>query len=179
MSCVAHSIDAEVPDSTLKEIAVNVLSCFARYPQLAPQQNMVDRIPALSRLLTPNDETDITSEVLLMLSLVAVQKEGLVKMLDPDVLENVLRVLAQSDDEELQKKCTSVITSVYRWSTFYLLENKIPSLSSALKFSLATLVSYLSKALKHDQKTLKFEALDILRQVIPTVPEEVSIKNID
>lgn len=134
---------------------------------------MVDRIPALSRLLTLNDETEITSEVLLILSLIAVKKEGLVKMLDPDVLKNVLDVLVQSDDEQLQKTCTSVLLSVYRWSTHYLTKEKIPSLSSALKFSLVTLISCLSKALKNDQKKLKFEALDILKEVTTNVPEEV------
>lgn len=53
ISCIDHSVNAEVPDDLLKEIAVNILACFSRYETLAKDKNMVERIPGLSRLLKP------------------------------------------------------------------------------------------------------------------------------
>lgn len=50
---IDHSVDAEVPDQLLKEIAVNILACFSRYETLAQDKNMIDRIAGLSRLLKP------------------------------------------------------------------------------------------------------------------------------
>lgn len=175
---LAHNVDAEVPDPVLKEIAVNVLSCFARFDNLATEQQMVDRIPGLSRLLTPNDESDITEEVLQVLLHVAVKKEGLVKMLDPDVLKNILQVLLETSKEEERKMCTQLISSVYTRSCQLLHAEKIPSLYSALKYSLNTLIAILSNTLNNDQKMLKFEALDILSVVLPDIPADVSLNHL-
>lgn len=50
---IDHSVDAEVPDQLLKEIAVNILACFSRYETLAQDKNMIDRIAGISRLLKP------------------------------------------------------------------------------------------------------------------------------
>lgn len=168
-----------MPDPVLKEIAVNVLACFARFDNLATEQHMVDRIPALSRLLTPNDESDITHEVLQIMLHVAVKKEGLVKMLDPDVLKNVLHVLLESTKEEERDMCTQLITSVYTRACQLLHSDKIPSLHSALKYSLSTLIAILSNTLDNDQKMLKFEALTILSAVLPDIPAEVSTSKMD
>ncbi|KAG2229051.1 hypothetical protein INT48_002732 [Thamnidium elegans] len=168
-----HEIDAEVPDPMLKEIAVNILGCFAHYENLASEPAMVERIPGLSRLLTANDETDKTREVLNILMCIAVKKEGLVKMLDPDVLKNIFSVLLETDKEEDRTLCTQLITTVYARSCQLLHENKIPSLSSSLKYSLSTLISILSNTLNNDQKMLKFEALNILSSVLPDVPAEI------
>ena len=51
----------------------------------------------------------------------------------------------------------------------------IPSLESALKYSLRTLLKTLSKILATNQDKLKFEALNILSVVLPDVPSEVNI----
>lgn len=142
---------------------------------MASEPAMVDRIPGLSRLLTPNDESDITHEVLNILSCVAVKKEGLVKMLDPDVLKNIFQVLLETKKEEDRTLCKQLITSVYARSCQLLHEKNIPSLSSALKYSLSTLIAILSNTLNNDQKMLKFEALDILTSVLTDVPSQVSL----
>ncbi|KAI8646435.1 Neurochondrin-domain-containing protein [Parasitella parasitica] len=167
-----HNEDAEVPDPVLKDIAVNVLSCFARFEALATEQPMVDRIPALSHL-TPNDESDITLESMQILLHAAVKKEGLVKMLDPDVLRNIFQVLLQTSKDMEREMCTQLINSVYTRSCQLLHSEKIPSLSSALKYSLTTLVAILSRTLNNDQKILKFEALNILSTVLPGIPSEL------
>lgn len=168
-------MDAEVPDPMLKEIAVNILGCFAHFETLASEPDMVERIPGLSRLLTANDESDQTREVLNILMCIAVKKEGLVKMLDPDVLKNIFSVLLETDKEQDRALCTQLITTVYARSCQLLHENnKIPSLSSSLKYSLSTLISILSNTLNNDQKMLKFEALNILSSVLPDVPAEVN-----
>ncbi|KAI7902432.1 Neurochondrin-domain-containing protein [Cokeromyces recurvatus] len=164
---------SEVPDPVLKEIAVNILSCFAHFESLASEQPMVDRIPALSRLLTPNDTTDITKEVTQVLLHVAIKKEGLVKMLDPDVLKNIFEVLLETNKEDEREACSELIKSVYARSCQLLNETKIPSLYSSLKYSLNTLISILSNTLNNNQKKLKFEALDILSSVLTDIPTEV------
>lgn len=169
-----HAEDAEVPDPVLKEIAVNILACFAHYESMASEPAMVDRIPGLSRLLTPNDTSDITKEVLNILTCVAIKKEGLVKMLDPDVLKNIFQVLLETNKEDDRNLCTQLINSVYARSCQLLHNNKVPSLASSLKYSLATLISILSNTLNNDQKMLKFEALNILTSVLPDIPAEVS-----
>ncbi|KAI8975240.1 Neurochondrin-domain-containing protein [Mycotypha africana] len=164
---------SELPDSILKEIAVNVLSCFARYEMLASEKNMVERIPALSLLLSPHDQSDVTKEVLQILLHIAVKKEGLVKMLDPDVLKNVFDVLLNTQNKEERESCTELINSVYTRSAQLLDEEKIPSLFSTVKYSLNTLLSILSNTLNNYQDLLKFEALKILSTVLPAITVEM------
>ncbi|KAI9485846.1 MAG: Neurochondrin-domain-containing protein [Benjaminiella poitrasii] len=170
---VDHNEASEVPDPVLKEIAVNILSCFAHFESLASQQEMVDRIPGLSRLLTPNDASDTTKEVIQILLHIAVQKEGLVKMLDPDVLKNIFEVLLDTNNDREREACTELIKSAYARSSQLLEQGRIPSLYSSLKYSLNTLISVLSKTLNNNQKKLKFEALDILSFVLTNIPAEV------
>ncbi|CAO3612994.1 unnamed protein product [Cunninghamella blakesleeana] len=45
----------EVPNHVYKEIAVNILACFAHYENMSSSPSMADRIPALSTTLSPND----------------------------------------------------------------------------------------------------------------------------
>lgn len=43
--------DSQIPGHVLREIAVNVLACFAHYDKMAATQPMADRIPGLSTIL--------------------------------------------------------------------------------------------------------------------------------
>ncbi|RCH91979.1 hypothetical protein CU098_008382 [Rhizopus stolonifer] len=166
-----QTADAQIPDPVLKEIAVNVLSCFAHYDNLAIKQDMADRIPALSRLLIPHDT--LSKDILDLLIHIAIKKEGLVRMLDPDVLKNVFHVLLNTDEQQEREKCTALIVSVYRHSSECLANQKIPSLYSATKYSLGTLISIMTDTLDQDQKQLKFEALHILSAVLPHMSTEM------
>jgi hypothetical protein len=83
----------------------------------------------------------------------------------------ILTILHLDDEREL---CSQLITSVYAKSCHLLNQEKaIPSLASALKYSMTTLLNILSKTLNHDQNKLKFEALNILASVLLDVPAEV------
>ncbi|KAI7867642.1 Neurochondrin-domain-containing protein [Spinellus fusiger] len=167
------SEDAQVPEDVLREIAVNILACFAHYETLATRPPMVDKIPALSIALTPNDPSPVTKEVLHILLCVAIEKQGLVRMLDSDVLRNVLEVFVDTTQEEERRLCVQLIKSVYGHACHLLHKEHIPSLASAFAYSLSTLVTALSKVLDLDQAALKFAALDILATVLPDIPMPV------
>ncbi|KAL0080391.1 Neurochondrin-domain-containing protein [Phycomyces blakesleeanus] len=165
--------NAEIPESVLREIAVNILACFARYETMATSQPMVDKIPGLSIILTPNDSSDLTQEILHILLCVAVNKEGLVKMLDPDVLKNILEVFVETEKEEERKLCVDLIKAIYGRTCHRLHEAKVPSLMSSLRYSLKTLFGILASVFNQDQAKLKFYCLDILANVLPDLPDEV------
>ena len=46
-----NSETGEIPEPVLREIAINVLACFAHYEKMASNKVMADRIPALSTVL--------------------------------------------------------------------------------------------------------------------------------
>ncbi|KAI8077724.1 Neurochondrin-domain-containing protein [Halteromyces radiatus] len=163
-----QQVNSEVPDHVLKEIAVNILACFAHYETMAPTQSMIDRIPALSIILTPNDTTDTTKEVLHILINVSTTKEGLVKMLDPDVLKNIFEVFANTEtSKEERELCTQLLLQTYTRS-FQLLETKqIPSLTSALKYSLqSTTLPITASLFNHTQDKLKMDSLTLLYHIM-------------
>lgn len=135
---------------------------------------MVDRIPGLSTVLDPLDETEMTKETLQILIHIAVNKEGLVKMLDPDALKNVFHVLLETKSEECRDLASQLIINVYSRSLQLLSTSKIPSLYSGVKYSLNTFISILSKTLNNDQRLLKFKALDMLTIVLNDIPPEVN-----
>ncbi|KAI8335399.1 Neurochondrin-domain-containing protein [Chlamydoabsidia padenii] len=165
-----HQVGGEVPDHVLKEIAVNVLACFAHYDAMAPTQNMIDRIPALSTVLTPNDKTDVTKEALHILTNVSTTKEGLVRILDPDVLKNIMEVFAGTKNDEERQLCFQLLTCIYARS-FHLQETTkpIPSLNSALKYSLQTSTLPIAASLfNHTQDKLKMDALGLLYHILMT-----------
>ncbi|KAG0193794.1 hypothetical protein DFQ28_003198 [Apophysomyces sp. BC1034] len=103
--------NAEVPESVLQEIGVSILACFAHYEDMATRKQMTDRIPALSTILSANDKTDVTKESLNILLCVAITKEGLVRMLDPDVLKNVFEVLTESQSSDDVRDRAMLVTS--------------------------------------------------------------------
>ncbi|KAI8390961.1 Neurochondrin-domain-containing protein [Radiomyces spectabilis] len=168
--------NAEVPDSVMKEIAVNILGCFARYENLVTSKPMTERIPTLSTVLTPNDPTDVTEETLHIMLCMAVTKESMVKILDPDVLKNIFEVFAQTQKAKERSLCVQLVTSVYARACHQLHEKPIPSLTSAVKYSLKTTLSILSQIFKNDQDMLKFETLHMLSQLLPLVPSTVMDK---
>lgn len=160
-----HSVNAEVPDDLLKEIAVNILACFSRYETLAKDKNMVERIPGLSRLLKPDQE--LTVEILQILLCVSVEKQGLVKVLDPDVIKNILEAMMESKREEIRELASQLLITVYRRSAHI----SAPSINQALDYSLSTtLFPLLCKAIDFDQKWIKFESLNLLGSILPEVP---------
>ncbi|KAG1453101.1 hypothetical protein G6F56_007655 [Rhizopus delemar] len=166
-----HKVDAEIPDQLLKEIAINILACFSRYNTLSNDKNMVERIPGLSRLLSADNE--LTTEILQILLCVSTEKQGLVKMLDPDVVKNVLEVVIESKKTETRQLASQLLVSVYTRSA----RISAPSINQALAYSLSTtLFPILCKTIDRDQKLIKFEALTLLSSILPEVPAE-KLKN--
>ncbi|KAF7723169.1 hypothetical protein EC973_002304 [Apophysomyces ossiformis] len=170
--------NAEIPQTVLKEIGVSILACFARYEDMASRKQMTDRIPAVSTVLSPNDATDVTKESLHILLCVAVTKEGLVRMLDPDVLKNIFEIVIESNSitEAERELGVQVVKSVYARACHQLHNGSVPSLASALKYSLRTIMDICSNVFNKDQNHLKFAALDILSQILPDVPSEIMQK---
>ncbi|KAI9283177.1 Neurochondrin-domain-containing protein [Sporodiniella umbellata] len=164
---VAPKVDSEVPDHLLKEIAVNILACFSRYSALANEKNMVERIPGLSRLLGTN--VDLTKEILQILLCISLEKQGLTKALDPDVVQNVLEVIIDNKDKETKELASQLLVSVYTRSV----RISAPSIEQALEYSLSTtLFPILCRIVEEDQKIIKFEALSLLSKILPEMPVE-------
>ncbi|KAI7849899.1 Neurochondrin-domain-containing protein [Circinella umbellata] len=173
-----NSETGEISEPVLREIAINVLACFAHYENMASNKVMADRIPGLSTVLKENDETDGTREALHILLCVSITKEGLVRMLDPDVIKNVMELIVATNNEQERQLGLQLIHSTFARTCHMLHEEKksIPSLESALKYSLHTLLKALSKILATNQDKLKFEALNILSVVLPDVPPKIMDK---
>ncbi|KAI9495758.1 Neurochondrin-domain-containing protein [Zychaea mexicana] len=173
------AVDSEtgqVPEPVLREIAINVLACFAHYENMASSKMMADRIPALSTVLKEDDKSDGTREALHILLCVSVTKEGLVRMLDPDVLKNVMELAVATKNGQEQELGFQLIHSTFARACHMLHEKPIPSLESALKYSLPTLFTALSKVLANNQDKLKFKTLNVLSSVLPDVPSEIMQK---
>ncbi|KAI7876972.1 hypothetical protein K492DRAFT_239452 [Lichtheimia hyalospora FSU 10163] len=168
-----NTSDSQIPGHVLREIAVNVLACFAHYDNMAATQPMADRIPGLSTILTANDSSDTTQEALHTMLCIAVSKEGLVRMLDPDVLKNILELVAETSNQKERQLGTQLIHSTFVRTCHLLHEKSVASLASALKYALPTLFTALSGLLDKHQDELKFEALDLLSSILPNLPSEV------
>ncbi|ORX51685.1 hypothetical protein DM01DRAFT_1408627 [Hesseltinella vesiculosa] len=177
-----HQIDQEVPDHVLKEIAINVLACFAHFDDLAPTTNMVDRLPALSTTLSASDDTDNTKEALNIFIQVATTKEGLVRMLDPDVLKNILEVYSGTKDDDLRLLCSQVLSLVFtRTSEMYdqhqSKPSSIASLTSAAVYALeTTMLPILTSILHHGQDKLRITTLTLLYHILASVPYDLMVK---
>lgn len=83
----------------------------------------------------------------------------------------MLRLFCLDREREL---ASQVISSTYTRACHLLYESNIPSLSSALKYSLQTTFTGLSAILKKNQGKLKFEALAILAHLLPDLPSQVN-----
>ncbi|KAL1930540.1 hypothetical protein VTP01DRAFT_10702 [Rhizomucor pusillus] len=163
----------QVPEPVLREIAINVLACFAKYDDMAKSTVMADRVPVVAANLVPNDSSDATKEALHILLCVCVTKQGLSKMLDPDSLKHIYELLNATKNDRERELASQVISSTYTRACHLLYESNIPSLSSALKYSLQTTFTGLSAILKKNQGKLKFEALAILAHLLPDLPSQI------
>ncbi|CAO3643403.1 unnamed protein product [Cunninghamella echinulata] len=169
-----NEVSGEVPDIVYKEIAVNILACFAHYETMASSQSIIDRIPALSTTLSPNETSGITKEALHILINISVTKEGLVRMLDLDVLRNIFEVYSGTKDDDERQLCTQLLLSTYTRS-FQLLESKaIPSLNSGVKYSLQkTTLPILASLFNNAQDKLKIDTLANLYHLLISIPEPI------
>ncbi|KAI8061027.1 Neurochondrin-domain-containing protein, partial [Gongronella butleri] len=128
-----------------------------------------------------SDDTDVTTEALHIFIQVATAKDGLVRMLDPDVLKNILEVYSGTKQDSLRTLCSQVLSLVYtRSSEIWDHEEKktaVASLSSALVYSLeSTTLPILASMLHHAQDKLKVATLTLLYHVLAAVPAEIMAK---
>lgn len=89
------------------------------------------------------------------------------KVLDPDVIKNILEAMMESKREEIRELASQLLITVYRRSAHI----SAPSINQALDYSLSTtLFPLLCKAIDFDQKWIKFESLNLLGSILPEVP---------
>ncbi|KAG2188562.1 hypothetical protein INT44_001317 [Umbelopsis vinacea] len=188
---------AEVPETVMQEIAVNILSYFSTVESLTSSEQLIARIPTLSSCIKPRsinmfhsfhiasllyltdynhcrDATDITKDVLMTLMRLAKTDSALQTILDKQVLSRILVLLGDDASQEEQDLAKHVIILVYG-SAFNRLEQ---SNSTELKTSLIESLKYsliptLSSTLRVRQDTSKFVAVDILHRVFNECPTHI------
>jgi hypothetical protein len=119
---------AEVPETVMQEIAVNILSYFSTVESLTSSEQLIARIPTLSSCIKPRyiinfvlfllqvfcsqlfywtrscrDATDITKDVLMTLMRLAKSDSALQSILDKQVLSRILVLLG--DDASRKYHC--------------------------------------------------------------------------
>ncbi|KAI9319301.1 Neurochondrin-domain-containing protein [Dichotomocladium elegans] len=131
--------------------------------------------PSCPRNIT-RDTSDTNKEALHVMLCVSVSKEGLVRMLDRDVLKNVFEFVAATNSKQERQLGMQLVLNAFSRACHMLHEKPVPSLASALKYALPVLLTALSKLLSRDQSSLKFDALETLSGVLPDIPDEVMRK---
>ncbi|CAO3686039.1 unnamed protein product [Umbelopsis ramanniana] len=165
---------AEVPETVMQEIAVNILSYFSTVESLTSSEQLIARIPTLSSCIKPRDTSDITKDVLMTLMRLAKSDSALQSILDKQVLSRILVLLGDDASREEQDLAKHVIILVYG-SAFNRLEQPNStdlktSLIQSLKYSL---IPTLSSTLRIRQDTSKFIAVDVLHRVFNECPTNI------
>ncbi|KAJ2962249.1 hypothetical protein NQZ79_g2665 [Umbelopsis isabellina] len=166
---------AEVPETVMQEIAVNILSFFSTIDSLKSSENLITRIPTLSTLIKPSDPNDITKEVLMMIMRLQDSDLAISATMSNTVLSRVLSLLginATSEEQELAKHlCVlaygNAFTKIEQQNSQMLRTATLES----LKF---TLLPTLSSTIRIKQDVSKFIAVDILHRVLNECPTEIT-----
>ncbi|KAG2184580.1 hypothetical protein INT43_000489 [Umbelopsis isabellina] len=166
---------AEVPETVMQEIAVNILSFFSNVDSLKSSEDLIARIPTLSTLIKPSDSNDITKEVLMMVMRLQDSELAISATLSSTVLSRILSLLginATSEEQELAKHLC-VLTYGNAFTKIEQQNSQIlrTAVLESLKF---TLLPTLSSTIRVKQDVSKFIAVDLLHRVLNECPTDIT-----
>lgn len=166
---------AEVPETVMQEIAVNILSFFSTIDSLKSSEDLIARIPTLSTLIKPSDPNDITKEVLMMIMRLQESELAISATLSSTVLSRILSLLgidATSEEQELAKHLCVLAYG----NAFTKIEQQIPQMlrTAVLESLKFTLLPTLSSTIRVKQDVSKFIAVDILHRILNECPTEIT-----
>ncbi|RHZ69743.1 hypothetical protein Glove_279g17 [Diversispora epigaea] len=162
-----------LPDYTLKSIAVHILSCFCVIEDLTKKKQLHARIPTLSMLLSPNKNEELTQEILkIFLKLVSV-KQGLTHIVDSKTISHILQCIKNSTNVETRDIGLQVI--------HHTTMGVITSMSTDHNFSdqkiiqdyLFIMLSELSDIFRKNQDKLKFDVLEFFVQMFSYITDKL------
>ncbi|CAM0135751.1 hypothetical protein VKS41_001820 [Umbelopsis sp. WA50703] len=165
---------AEVPETVMQEIAVNILSFFSTIESLKSSEDLIARIPTLSTLIKPSDTNDITKEVLMMIMRLQDSELAISATLSSTVLSRVLSLLGTSATSEEQDLAKHLCVLAYGNALTKIEQQNSQMLRTAVLESLKfTLLPTLSSTIRVKQDVSKFIAVDILHRVLNECPTEM------
>ncbi|CAG8541417.1 9308_t:CDS:2, partial [Acaulospora morrowiae] len=161
--------EENLPDYTLKTIAVHILSCFCAMDELLTKKQIHARIPTLSTLLPTNINEELAQDILKILLRLASAKQGLTQFINNKVVSNVLQ-RAKSSTNETRDMSLQVIyyTTTSVIADYHLFDSKI------IQTFLLTTFGELSEILRTDQTMFKFNCLDIFVQIFTHMTDQVA-----
>ncbi|RUS28706.1 Neurochondrin-domain-containing protein [Jimgerdemannia flammicorona] len=164
--------EAEIPEETLKSIAVNILSCFCS-EELIQTKQMTARISTLAGLITPNFTT--VKDGLFYRNRKTVGSHAIASLQPSHIIHHLTLQPSPKSFSATERTLTIVLLRhVHLNASAILASAPSAHLSSLLKESLRTvMLPSLTALVRTRQDAVKFEALGALREMIEFVPGEI------
>ncbi|RIA82124.1 Neurochondrin-domain-containing protein [Glomus cerebriforme] len=151
--------DSELPDNTLKTIAVHIISCFCTVDELLSKRQIHDRIPTLSTLLSPEENEELTKDILKIFIRLSSANQAVKYLIDKNVILRIISCITTTMNDEIRYLALQVV---------FHLTNVLITLTStgqasdtiSLQEYTYTILNNLSLTFRTNQEKFKFELLD-------------------
>ncbi|KAL1924071.1 uncharacterized protein VTP21DRAFT_7106 [Calcarisporiella thermophila] len=156
--------EQEIPESTFRSIAVSILYCFSMVDELAQTEELTERIPTLSKLIEPNDATEVTEDILRIYIRLSAGEKGLEKILEKDILLRIISILDMSKSEVEKELALRLLEHI----SIGLVSREHPKLS----FFFEAVLPALSATFKSQHDKLKIDLLEWFGRVFEHIPPQ-------
>ncbi|CAG8758612.1 31102_t:CDS:2, partial [Racocetra persica] len=152
--------DDNLPDFTLKSIAVNILSCFCATDELLNRKQIHSRVPTLVSLISPNNE-ELTRDILGILLRLSSVNQGLIYIIDDkfivEIQELALNVIYYTT--------IGVITSISKDQSF-------PDSKAIVQRYIIIILKQLSEIFRINQDKIKFDLLQFFVNIFTRMSDQ-------
>ncbi|CAG8467771.1 12356_t:CDS:2 [Cetraspora pellucida] len=164
--------DDNLPDFTLKSIAVNILSCFCATDELLNRKQIHARIPTLASLISQNNE-ELTRDILGILLRLSSVNQGLIYIIDDKVISKILQCITSFTNVEIQELALNVIYYTTIGVTTSISQNQSLSDSKTIvQGYIFTIFKQLSETFRINQDKIKFDLLQFFVNIFSLISDQ-------
>ncbi|CAG8512161.1 7005_t:CDS:2 [Ambispora gerdemannii] len=169
------STTSEVSETTLKAIAVQIIYCFCGLDELLSKKQLFTRIPSLANSITPNDNNEMTKDILKIFMRLSSVQDALIRMTETKTLSKILLCVTSSQDEEVKNLGLLVIRHIAHGILTILAKEEKFQNTISLEDTLSPILFGLSSSFRINQIQLKFDILETLTEIFSNFPEQGNI----
>ncbi|KAG0050718.1 hypothetical protein BGZ83_004502 [Gryganskiella cystojenkinii] len=165
--------DAGVDATTIRSIALDILTCFSSNGDLLIRKEFKDRVPTMLRLLSASDDTDNSEKILKILIRITTFPQIAMVLTNPRYQSSIITYILATFDKKTEEPHKDAVMVCQR--TFLNIQEGYKQNAEAVlqitKEFLPTVMDLLSTAFSHLKETHKADILHLIAGSLAYLPE--------
>ncbi|PKY41702.1 Neurochondrin-domain-containing protein [Rhizophagus irregularis] len=170
----SNSSDSELPDNTLKTIAVNIISCCCAIDELLSKRQIHARIPTLSTLLSPEENEELTKDILKIFIRLSSANQAIDHLIDKNVISRIILCITATTNDEVRYLALQAVSYLTNSLITLTSTGQFVSDVVSLQEYTFTILNNLSLTFRTNQEKFKFDLLDFFVKIFSYMTDQFS-----